>query len=162
MRSWQIPSEKANEFHLIHRRTRTGFVGLGQSGKTTLITAIIDRVRKMDGKTESRTLGTVKHRTGRLPPQPPDPSAFAYDDYFESLTAGQTWPKKTRVATRCAYLHYVEGSNLVIRTYANNVAEEHMLLDIPGERLADFTLAAKSFEDWSDALLREIADKPEY
>jgi predicted YcjX-like family ATPase len=162
MTPWQIATQKANEFRLIHRRTRTGFVGLGQSGKTTLMTAILDRVRKRDGKKEKRRLGEVTHRTGRLPPLPPDPSAFPYDAYLESLTAGQAWPSKTRVATRCAYLHYLEGANVVSKSYADNVIEEHLLLDIPGERVADFTMAGQSFATWSDMLLGEIAKRPEY
>jgi hypothetical protein len=77
-----------------------------------------------------------------------------------SSTAGQTWPKKTHVATRCAYLHYVEGSNFLIRTYTNNVAEEHMLLDIPGERLADFTLAGKSLASLSPRCRRPTTANP--
>lgn len=155
--------DKVNEFRLVNRKKRTGFVGLGQSGKTVLMTAIIDRVRKLNGKPEGRTFGTVTHRTGRLDPHPPDPRAFPYGSFFQSMTGGNhAWPAKTRVATRCAYLHYVEGDNLFTRNLDGNWAEEHMLLDIPGERLTDFGMSGKSFSEWSDLLLTEIAEFPEY
>jgi uncharacterized protein len=37
--------------------------------------------------------------------------------------------------------------------------EERTFIDIPGERLADFSLARRSYEEWSDYLLEQFAER---
>ena len=157
----------ANDDALIARRlypncptVRTGIVGTSQSGKTTFITAVVDAVNRMDRRLLGSTLGQFTHRVVRLPPLAGEGGAFPFKEYRDNLKL-RAWPHKSIRGGRYAFRHALQGHSFVTRAYAATTAVNHELVDIPGERLADFAMGGRTYDAWSDALLAILsADGP--
>ncbi len=142
-------------------RHRTGVVGLASSGKSTFLVSVIDRIWRLDD-TDERKLGFF-HFTRHVQQLSPfeDEGGFPYRQYRDYYRT-QQWPDKT-VATseyRCKF--YRTGRHFPGRLAAGMYSEEHTLADIPGERLADFSMAGKSYAEWSDWLLDRLQGNKQY
>ena len=160
------PTFSLADDHLIARRAypncptvRTGIVGTSQSGKTTFITAVIDAVSRMNQRVLPSTIGQFTHRVVRLPPHAGEGGAFPFKEYRDNLKL-RYWPHKSIRGGRYAFRHALQGHSFVTRAYAATTAVNHELVDLPGERLADFTMGSRTYAEWSDAILNIIAAGP--
>jgi predicted YcjX-like family ATPase len=155
-----IPREISDRFRLWRDIKRTAVLGTEKSGKSVFLTSIIDRLNRLNGKTAKMGTGTL---TGHIDRLPPDEGAggFPLRTYRNNLRA-QEWPDKTVALSEYNYRFYRTGDGPVTRGIANLVAEERSFLDLPGERLTDFSMAQKSYAQWSDALFETFGDRRSY
>jgi uncharacterized protein len=136
------------------RRVRIGVVGLAQSGKTAFTTALINHIRRHDPRrlplgTGDVTLDWVAH----LPNRDGIPT-FPYEQCRDMLGLQRRWPRKT-VATS-------EYRCLLLRSDWPAKSLDLDLVDFPGERMADMSMAGRSFREWSGTVLGLLRTVPEY
>jgi predicted YcjX-like family ATPase len=150
-----------SRIHLLRNTKKTAVLGIARSGRTTFLTAMIDRVLRHDGREETvlRYVRAKRH-IERISPLPGDARAFPIEKARDALAAG-VWPAKTVVDSQFAYRTYVTTDNAASRLL-EQYAEERTMMDIVGERVADFSMAGKSYEEWADALNAEIGERQEY
>lgn len=138
------------------RNKRVGVIGLLQSGKTVLLTSLIDHLRNHDqdalrldgGETE-----IVGHR--ELNPRT-TLSRFPFEHIRQRL-GQRLWPMKTLVATEYRSL------NVRIDRKQRRQSFDLSLYDIPGERLVDLIIAdCPRYDDWSDRILHELNANPRF
>jgi predicted YcjX-like family ATPase len=142
----------------LRNRRRTGVLGLSRSGKTTFLVSIIDRIWRLDEtqRTKLGLLGVTSH-VQQLPPIE-EQGGFPYKFYREYYRV-QEWPDKTVASSEYAYRLYHTGRGALSKVYSHLYAEERTFIDISGERLADFTMAGRTYAAWSDWLLARFDDK---
>ena len=133
---------------LQQKKICVGVIGMYRSGKTVLLTSLInhllnhhpDRLALGDGQVE---LGCLK---SDLPPVDAGFAKFEYG-YYRSRLGNRVWPDKTLAAAqyRCRLL--------VRQTEKRREQIELILTDMAGERLADLSMAGQTYEQWSDSIL---------
>jgi uncharacterized protein len=136
------------------QRKCVGVIGLLGAGKTVLVTSLINHLKQHNKDRfplmrRGRELSVVELR--RLRPSFGRP--FNYERH-RSRMVDHRWPDKTVQLEeyRAVYLRKGSGGRLDLS-----------LLDIPGERLGDVTIANhSSFEAWSDATLNAFESFPEF
>lgn len=131
------------------RRTKTiGVTGLVQSGKTVLLTSLISHLATHSP--ERLRIGRNGTRVTEVRPLPLPRDAAKFDvRRFRDDLANHCFPPKTLV-TQEFRAEYVRSDWRLTRIGLH-------LFDFPGELLADGVIAAhKRFEDWSDAVLRQL------
>ncbi len=135
---------------------RVGVVGLYHSGKTVFLTSLINHLQVHDSDLCPIGRGELKMEAFRELPAGEDFETFDYERYRQSLVERQSWPEKTRAVAeyRCA-MKMRRGE----RAGGDAILS---FLDIPGERLADMFMAKRSYEQWSDQILRFLEIRPEY
>ncbi|MBC7834647.1 MAG: YcjX family protein [Phycisphaerales bacterium] len=148
-------SELTDRLRRVRRRpVRLGIVGLSQSGKTAFTTALINHLRRHDPRRLPLGNGTVTlDWVARLPTQGGLPE-FPYERCRDMLGLKREWPRKT-VATS-------EYRCLLHRSDWPSRSLDLDLLDFPGERLADLSMAGRSFRQWSESVLALLRTVPEY
>lgn len=133
---------------------RVGVVGLFASGKTSFLTSLINHLEEHDStlcplKSGRRVEGFQReevHRAFKL---------FEYERHRQFLVERHEWPKKTTDVSEFRCRFKLAEKRRRIRV---NLA----ILDVPGERLADFDMATRSYDEWSDNVLRFLDIRPEY
>jgi len=139
-----------------HINRRVGVIGFLCSGKTVLLTSLINHLMDHDPQrcNIGRTRGTAHRIVGfrRLPPHH-GLDEFEYETHRRRLVDGHAWPVKTRAVSeyRCAFKH------MVGRDADRERRVTLSLLDLPGERLADLPMADMSYADWSEHTLAMFA-----
>lgn len=151
---------RVDRFPLWRQTRRTAVLGTSMSGKSTFLTSLLDWVMRADGTVESSLAGRSVWHVDRLPPFEHD-GGFPLQTYREDCLGNQLWPDKTVAASeiRVRFRRESEGLRGLFDAHR---AEEHTFVDIPGERVADFSMANRGYADWSDALLDEIRSKPQH
>jgi predicted YcjX-like family ATPase len=152
--------DDADHFRLWRDTKRTAVLGLASSGKSVFLTSVIDRLNRSHGKTTSSFFGKSTWHFDRLPPYEAD-GGFPVNYYREHCLANQLWPDKTVATSQYRYRFYRTAAGLR-RRIDDQYAEERTFIDLPGERLADFAMAGRSYAGWSDALFGEIEGKRHY
>ena len=127
---------------------RVGVVGLYNSGKTVLLTSLINHLKDYDPA--RFPLGDEKKpaslRKFRLFPPEPGWAAFPYDAFRDALVNRGRWPEKTR--DRAQFVCRFERSDW---TFSDCLLK---LYDLPGERIADAAMLGRDFAAWSDHVIR--------
>jgi predicted YcjX-like family ATPase len=137
----------------LKRRMRVGVVGLYQAGKSVFMTSMINHLRQHDPARLAVGDGRVKlDWVADLPPRDAI-DRFNYERNRNRL-GGRQWPDKT--------LGVSEYHCLFVRSDEKHTRQDLSFTDIPGERLADMTMAGRSFAQWSDTILELLADTAEY
>ena len=135
------------------RRKRVAVVGLLQSGKTVLLTSLIDHLRNhspLKVPLDNKGTQIVGHKEraprtklGRFP--------------FKKIRAAlgqRTWPEKTLAAAE----YRSDNTRL---TGKKRIHYDLSLFDFPGERLIDLIVAdCKRYDDWSDRVLSLLGNDP--
>lgn len=141
-------------FKPLTRQKTVGIVGLIQAGKTVLLTSLIDHLNHHTpsqfpiGKngTEICQIRICASRFNIAP--------FPYTKFRAEL-GNATWPKKS--------LEVQEYRAIYSRDDWKRTLTDLSLIDMPGERLADMTIAGNSqFANWSDLVLETLWDCPEF
>lgn len=130
------------------------------SGKSTFLTSLLDWIMRADGAIEESLAGKSIWHVERLPPFEQE-GGFPLQSYREDCLGNQLWPDKTVAASefRFRFWRQSEGLRSLLDPY---VAEEHLFVDLPGERVADFSMANRGYAEWSDAVLDEIRSRRPY
>lgn len=133
---------------------RVGVVGLYKSGKTVLLTSLINHLQDHDpGRFR---LGDGSATLRRFRELPPDPgwARFDYKGHRERLVHARRWPAKT--TDRAQYVCAFERSDWRLRD------AKLKLFDLPGERVADAIMVGKDYAGWSDHVLDLFETDTEY
>jgi predicted YcjX-like family ATPase len=134
---------------------RVGVVGFANSGKTVLVTALIDHLMHHDP--HRFKLGAKKDATlRRFRELPPDDgwAKFNFEAHRDALVHQSKWPRKTR--DRSQYVCRFDRSDW---TFSDCLLK---LYDLPGERIADAAMLKMTFAEWSAHRLKQIEDDTTY
>jgi uncharacterized protein len=133
---------------------RVGVVGIYNSGKTVLLTSLVnhlqdhdpDRFPLVDKQTHIRKFTVLA----------PDPAwtAFNYSGYRDALVNHGKWPAKT--TDRSQYVCQFERSDW---RFSDCVLK---LYDLPGERIADAAMVGRDFTGWSEKILSLFINESGY
>src|SRR5690606_1160800 len=134
----------------LDRNVRVAVTGLSQSGKTTLITSLIDQLLKLDGRNlpllDAMAEGRIITSQLMTLPELQVPS-FPYRDFMAAIQATPPqWPQSTdrmrgvRIALRFRTRRAVFGASDERTLFID-------LIDYPGEWLLDLPLKSLSFAD---------------
>lgn len=135
---------------------RVAVVGTARSGKTVLLTSLINHLREHEtGRFSIGTNGEVVLKRVRIESQPADRPSFPYELFRDSLVNNGTWPEKTSDSTSITIS--MQPSDWKLRSL--NLT----LFDFPGERVADAEIAAfDSHGAWSDSVLERFRSEQDY
>ena len=137
---------------------RVGVVGLYGSGKTALLTSVVNHLEDHDP--DRFRLGPpgaqnpVRLRKFRALPPDPGWSAFPFAAFRDALVHRGKWPAKT--TDRAEFVCQFERSDW---DFSDVLLK---LLDLPGERFADAAMLDRNFADWSDHVLGLMRDDAPY
>ncbi|MDY3551098.1 YcjX family protein [Gemmata sp. JC717] len=133
---------------------RVGVVGLYNSGKTVLLTSLINHLQDHDpdrfplGKpgTQLRKFTVKESDEGWVP--------FNYSGHRDALVNAGRWPAKS--TDRSQFVCQFERSDW---TFSDCMLK---LYDLPGERIADAAMLGRDFTGWSERVLNLIANDTAY
>ena len=133
---------------------RVGVVGLYNSGKTVLLTSLINHLQDHDP--DRFALGQPDTRIRKFAALPPDEGwdPFNYAGCRDALVHGGRWPGKTR--DRSQFVCKFERSDW---TFSDCLLK---LYDLPGERIADAAMLGRELTGWSEHILALIANDTGY
>ncbi|QEL14418.1 YcjX family protein [Limnoglobus roseus] len=142
---------------------RIGVLGMQQAGKSTFLTSLINHLQ--DHHPGEFPLGnaTTHVEFRELPPAGDGTPEFPYEKFREQLH-GRRWPGKTTALSeyRCQ-LDFTGGRRNLMDRVRRAVSETRLILtDLPGERLADVSMAGSTYAEWSDELLALLDEKFDY
>ncbi|VTS06935.1 YcjX family protein [Tuwongella immobilis] len=135
--------------------TRVGVVGLFNSGKTVLLTSLINHLMEQDPE-QFRIGGTPSALIRKFKRHPVDShwSEFNYDAHRDSLVHDGRWPVKTK--DRSQFVCSFERSDWAFTDCRLKI------YDLPGERIPDALMIGRSYAEWSDLLLKRFSDDASY
>lgn len=133
---------------------RVGVVGTSNSGKTVLLTSLINHLMNHDP--DRFVLGDPQTRIRKFRELPPDRDwdAFNYPAHRDTLVNAGRWPEKTR--DRFQYACRFERSDW---RFSDCVLK---LYDLPGERVADAAMLGRTFAEWSQLMLGRFQNDAAY
>lgn len=127
-----------------------------QAGKTTFLTSLIQHLRDHDPTEFPLETFRVKHLQGlenaRGIPQ------FPYLLYRDQIHH-KRWPAKTTALSEYRCRLDFSGGPWISRIENGLSETELSLVDIPGERLADLSMAGVDYAAWSDLLLQIFTER---
>ena len=153
---------------------RVAVCGTENSGKTVFLTALANHLECHDTERDKddghrfdlggdRSVSNFMLLTGEHGGKNDPIGEFPYE-VAKQTVRGNKWPAATHRPTELAFsfdIVYPAAKKGAGRRLSCNDRRRHgvtlRLLDIPGERLADFLMAGKSFDDWSSAFLASSA-----
>ncbi|QJW99968.1 YcjX family protein [Frigoriglobus tundricola] len=133
---------------------RVGVVGLYSSGKTVLLTSLINHLQDHDP--DRFPLGKPGTRLRRFTAKDPDRgwAPFNYFGHRDALVNYGRWPSKT--TDRAQFVCQFERSDW---TFSDCLLK---LYDLPGERIADASMLGRDFTGWSERMLNLFLNDTTY
>jgi predicted YcjX-like family ATPase len=141
-------------FRVKTTEARVGVVGLYNSGKTVLLTSLINHLQDHDP--DRFPLGGPATHLRRFAVKAPDPgwAAFNYAGHRDALVNYGRWPAKT--TDRSQYACQFERSDW---RFSDCLLK---LYDLPGERIADAGMLGRDFTGWSERMLNLFVNDTTY
>lgn len=132
------------------RVRRIGITGASGAGKTSFLLSLISNLQ--NGNWELKVNGKKVGKTDRfkqLPFKGDKLQHFNYDGLRNYLAEHRDWPHKTTDSHifRCEFK-------------TNKLSHRLEFYDFPGERVADILMVGKSYEEWSEDIIKLIEDDP--
>ena len=128
-----------------HEHIRVAVIGAKESGKTVFLTALTNHLRNHDGELLDLQGWSVVNLDDDSKNTDDIPS-FQYAKAREQLSQGE-WPDNTRSLS-------VVRMKLRLEKKTEKKAKRRVvileLLDLPGERVADLSMAGRSFREWCE------------
>ena len=124
---------------------RVAVIGAKESGKTVFLTALTNHLRNHDPellKLNGWSVTNLEYDSGKTGDVP----SFQYAKAREQLSHGE-WPDNTRSLSAVRLKLRLE-KKIEKKTKRRTVILE--LLDLPGERVADLSMAGRSFREWCE------------
>ncbi len=133
---------------------RVGVVGTYNTGKTVLLTSLINHLQDHDP--DRFKLGNKPATVRKFTVLPPDPGweAFNYTGHRDRLVNAGSWPAKT--TDRSQYVCRFERSDW---RFSDCVLK---LYDLPGERFADALMLGSDFSAWSERVIAQFRNDTGY
>ncbi|MBM3981835.1 MAG: YcjX family protein [Planctomycetes bacterium] len=133
---------------------RVGVVGLYSSGKTVLLTSLINHLQDHDP--DRFPLGRPGTQLRRFTVHGPDRgwAAFNYTGHRDALVNAGLWPRKT--TDRAQFVCQFERSDW---RFSDCLLK---LYDLPGERVADAAMLGRDFTGWSERVLNQFVNDTAY
>jgi uncharacterized protein len=133
---------------------RVGVVGTANTGKTVLLTSLIDHLRHHNQERfQLGPRGTALRQFKELPPDS-GWSKFNFDAHRDALVHQRRWPRKT--TDRSQYVCQFDRADW---TFSDCLLK---LYDLPGERIADAAMLGRTFAEWSVHQLHRIESDSNY
>lgn len=126
------------------RDLRIGILGASRSGKSVLLTSVLDHLKNYDPE-RLRFSKKVKVRRFREMDVEDGIEAFPFQRFRAQLSQEGRWPLKTKSAYRFDCEVEFEDQ---LKFWPRSLRLQW--LDFPGERLADIAMGGRSYEEWSD------------
>lgn len=149
------------DFNLFSKSARIAVIGASRSGKTVLLTSLIDHLRNHDPR-RFRLIPatfsgkeTVQVQNYEELDVSPGMTPFPFNAFRQSLIQEACWPRKTKDTYQYRLKIYRDDSpidRILKAKFSTNLS----FLDFPGERIADAPITSLSFEDWSDYMLGNL------
>lgn len=149
------------DLNLLSNSVRIAVVGASRSGKTVLLTSLIDHLHNHDprrfrlqpaafsGKEFARISGydilEVKKPLAEFP----------FETFRKSLIDEASWPRKTRDTYQYRLKVYRDDSG-IDRIKDIRFSTRLSFLDFPGERIADAPITGMTYAEWSDYALENL------
>jgi len=154
------------DFNLFSESARIAVVGASRSGKTVLLTSLIDHLRNHDPrrfriKASSYSRKDYAHiENYEVLEVSPGMTAFPYDAFRQALIQDACWPQKTKDTYQYRLKIYRDDS-VIDRILKVKFSTTLSFLDFPGERIADALITSLSYADWSDYVLGALPVRDE-
>ena len=145
----------AADLNLFSKRVRIAVAGASRSGKTVLLTSLLDHLRNHNPQ---RFRLRPAFLSANKAPQithydvlevTDEREAFPYEAFRKSLIQEACWPRKTRDSYQYRLKIYRDDS-VLDRLVPARFSTTLTFLDFPGERMADAPMTSLGFSDWSD------------
>ncbi|MGL4420358.1 MAG: YcjX family protein [Gemmataceae bacterium] len=147
---WQTRRAE-NRVGLLRQKTTecvVGVIGLANSGKTVLLTSLLNHLADHDPERFRLTRPGAAIRRFRHRPTDAGWTEFPYSAHRDQLVHRGKWPAKTK--DRYQIVCQLERSDW---TYSDLLLK---IYDLPGERIADVPMAQRNYAEWSDEMLRRL------
>jgi len=130
------------------KTTKIAITGLSRSGKTVFITSLIDQLLHQNKLTSL----TSQHRPFKVSLEPPRARVqrFDYYTYINQIKNDAKWPKGTSSITS-TLLEFESKAQFSLLANSKFRVE---IIDYPGEWILDIALLNKSYEEWSNEVIK--------
>ncbi|MCC5835501.1 MAG: YcjX family protein [Opitutales bacterium] len=148
LRRWTGPFRLTDP--LRSRDLRIGILGSSRSGKSVLLTSILDHLKNYDPEL-LRFTKPVRVRRFREVEPPEGLPVFPFQRFRGQLSQEGRWPLKTKAAYRFDCEVEFEDQ---LKFWPKSLRIQW--LDFPGERLADIAMGGRTYAEWSDVTWESI------
>jgi predicted YcjX-like family ATPase len=141
---------------------RLGVTGLSRAGKTVFITGLVANLLDRGRMPQLRAQTSGRIEAVYLQPQPDDTlPRFAYEDHLAAMTGDDPrWPQSTRAVSELRLSFRVRPAGF-FGTLSGPRTVHVDIVDYPGEWLLDLALLDKTYAEWCETTLEQIAKRPE-
>lgn len=139
---------------------RLGVTGLSRAGKTVFITGLVANLLDRGRMPQLSAEAQRRIEAVWLQPQPDMTLArFDYEGHLAAMTGDDPrWPDSTRAVSELRLSFRLRPAGF----FGLGPTTLHLdIVDYPGEWLLDLGLLERSYEDWSEATLARIAQRPQ-
>ncbi|WP_422072297.1 YcjX family protein [Tranquillimonas rosea] len=141
---------------------RLGVTGLSRAGKTVFITSLVANLLNRQRMPGLSAAAEGRIRAAYLQPQPDDTlPRFPFEDHLAALTGpAPYWPDGTRGISELRLSLRLQAGGFFGGMQGPRTL--HLdIVDYPGEWLLDLGLIEKSYDQWSEEMLRRIENRPQ-
>ncbi len=155
------------DFNLFSDSARIAVVGASRSGKTVLLTSLIDHLRNHDPRRFRLTPSSYSKKKAATITNYAElevdsqMTPFPFESFRQALIHDTRWPNKTRDTYQYRLKVYRDDSAMD-RVVDVKFSTTLTFLDFPGERIADALITSLSYNEWSDHMINNLPGGAEF